>query len=250
VKLWNVMANKEEILLQERVSFAKEFSGGPASLSFSSDGKKLVAAELDGVQVWDVTSQKKLSSFNFPVHSLDSALSPDAQTLAASNFQDLDLWNVSTGKLRLTLPDHRGAVYRIAFSGDGKSVAVGSYRSEDEDRYFGHVKLWDTVTGRERATFKARPGFLRDLKLRPDGKALVLQEEEILGGEAELNLLAVPSEQLLGTVSFKGTKASPLCLTFSPDGKILAAGCLDGTVRLWDVRLPGEPKPAPAVPRK
>ena len=61
--------------------------------------------------------------------------------------------------------------------------------------------------------------------------------------EQWLKLLDVASGRVLGAQTLKGAKSEPLCLAISPDGKVLAAGCADGAVRLWDFVLPAEQKP-------
>jgi hypothetical protein len=104
------------------------------------------------------------------------------QRNVSPNYQDVDLWDLATGKERTSLLDHRGAVNRMAFSADVRTLVVGSCRYEESGRYFGEVRLWDLATGKERGTLKERPGSLRNLVLSPDGKLLVLQEEQVLGG--------------------------------------------------------------------
>ena len=41
----------------------------------------------------------------------------------------------------------------------------------------------------------------------------------------------------------EGHIGAVLSVAFSNDGKWLASGSYDGTVRLWEVNLPGEPRP-------
>lgn len=37
--------------------------------------------------------------------------------------------------------------------------------------------------------------------------------------------------------SFQGKKVTPTCCTYSRDGKLVAAGCQDGTIQIWDRNL-------------
>ena len=52
----------------------------------------------------------------------------------------MKLWEVRTGKCQRTLKEHRAAVYAVAISRDGKTLATGS---EDSP-----VKLWDVTEGK------------------------------------------------------------------------------------------------------
>jgi hypothetical protein len=104
------------------------------------------------------------------------------------------------------------------------------------------MKLWDWAAGKERLTLKERPTYLFALALGPDGKLLVLVETKELGKGSELKLLALPSGRVLGTVAFKDREDLPINLAFGVNGKVLAAGCISGTVRLWDVIPPQSSK--------
>uniref|UniRef100_A0A8D2ZKN4 WD repeat-containing protein 70 n=1 Tax=Scophthalmus maximus TaxID=52904 RepID=A0A8D2ZKN4_SCOMX len=42
--------------------------------------------------------------------------------------------------------------------------------------------------------------------------------------------------------SFQGKKVTPTCCTYSRDGKLVAAGCQDGTIQIWDRNLSVSPK--------
>jgi WD40 repeat protein len=66
--------------------------------------------------------------------------------------------------LRQKLNANAGAVWAVAYSPDGKSIASGC-----ED---GTVKLWDPITGRERCMLVGHTGKVRTLAFSPDGSVL------------------------------------------------------------------------------
>jgi WD40 repeat protein len=234
VRLWDAATGKE------LAAFGR-LGNRPRCVGFSPDGKTLAAAGPEGTWLWEVAGRKELRSFKRPVSSFNPALGPDGKTLASACHQDMDLWDMATGKERLTLPDHRGSADFAAFSGDGKVVAVASNRYEGGNDYTAEVKLWDAATSKERATFKRQPGVIRGVLFSHDGKALAILGEEELGGIRGVTLFDAATGRAVATLTFQKQEEAAHCLAFSPDSKLLAVGCLDGTVRLWDL-LPAREK--------
>jgi WD40 repeat protein len=90
------------------------------------------------------------------------------------------------------------------------------------------VKLWDTQTGRDRATLAGHEGAVWSVAFRPDGKTVAS------GGEEQtIKLWDVRTGRNLATL--RRHKGAVRVVAFSPDGRTVASGGVDGAVRLWDV---------------
>ncbi len=118
------------------------------------------------------------------------------------------LLNVSRG--------HTGVVRMLAFAPDGRTVATSSLD--------GTVRLWDVATGVERHTLRAG-GEVFSVAFNDDGR-------QVLAGAAGR----------VATWDVRTGKAGPLLkadhgrvlgLAVSPDGKWLATGGEDHTIKLW-----------------
>lgn len=111
----------------------------------------------------------------------------------------------------------------VAFSPDGKILALGGYRVVD---------LIDARTGKVTANLGGSPGSVTCVAFSPDGKVLAAAGG-VPGRAGEIRLwsLAEPKPRVLsglhGDVVYS--------LAWSPDGKILAAGSYDRFVSLWEV---------------
>src|SRR5215475_10889338 len=80
----------------------------------------------------------------------------------------LSLLSAQEPKLRDTLKGHTEAVWSVAFSPSGKTLASGGGFAGSP----GDIHLWDVATGKEQDTLKGHPNGVNCVAFSPDGKTL------------------------------------------------------------------------------
>jgi serine/threonine protein kinase len=195
------------------------------------------------------------------------AFSPGGQTLISGSADGtIKLWDSGTGALTETIEESGNEVVSVAFSGDGKSVAVGLSGSggrgtaivfdsssgnlgkirqklpEDNintvaissdgqtiaiGNLSGTLKLWDVVSGTLMQRLEGQDVQTRSVAFSPDGKAVVA------GGYGNtVKIWDAETGALKRTLA--GHSNEITAVAFSPDGRTVASGSFDNTVRLWD----------------
>ena len=116
-----------------------------------------------------------------------------------------------------TLEGHTDLVGSVMFSSDGTRLVSGSQDAT--------ARLWDVSTEQRIATFsRGTDSGVSGVALSPDGKVLAYA-----GGR--LSLWSVATGQRIVTLAGD----QPAAVSFSPDGKTLAAGTWNNTIELWEV---------------
>jgi WD40 repeat protein/energy-coupling factor transporter ATP-binding protein EcfA2 len=121
---------------------------------------------------------------------------------------------------RRTLAGHTDAVYSLAFSPDGRTLATGSVDNT--------VRLWDVTTGASRLTITGHTKVVFSLAFSPDGRTLATGSVD-----NTVRLWDVTTGTSRRTLT--GHTDAVWSVAFSPDGNTLATGGHDRTVRLWNV---------------
>lgn len=241
------------------------------ALAWSRDGRLLAAAGgLPGrkgeVKIWTkaATLQATINGHSDCIYGL--AISPDGNTIATASYDKLIyLWDSATGKEIRRLKDHTDAIYSLSFSPDGKRLA-----SAAADRT---VKLWDASTGERLFTLSDATDGLNSVAISPDGKwiaaagldksirlwalgdkAAPLSNSLIAHEDAVLRIVWSPDSKTLVTASadrslkfFLAADLSEIktlsglpdwiyALEFAPDGRHLAAGALNGSLQVLEIK--------------
>jgi WD40 repeat protein len=163
--------------------------------------------------------------------ALRVAYSPDGKVIATSSAaKTAALWDAASGKKLFTLRGHTDFVGGLAFSPDSSRLATGSGDLT--------VKVWDTATGREVLMLPRHNIWVYGVAFSPDGTCLATggmaaldkSEKEFTG---EVTIWDATTGKRITTL--RGHSNGVLALAYSPDGKRLVSGSLDGTVIVWDL---------------
>jgi WD40 repeat protein len=236
------------------------------SAAFSADGKTLVTAagknrQPGEVLGWDVPSgmerspriDYKASVFYGPERDRPRpglpatpreppgvellALSPNGSCLAtvydAPTPGDVDgggvrLWDMRSGKEKGNVAIPRRRIHALAFTPDGKLLALGG-----GEEWEGTIWLWDVAAGRQVGVLRGHPHQVQALAVSPDGKYLASGCTK-----GVVKLWNLPLGHELRSRPVNDVPDPVRSMTFTSDGKalVMVGGYRQGWLRLWEVK--------------
>lgn len=219
--LWDIIENKE--VWVSRRSGGDSFNGY-GDLTMSPDGKLIACGDgVNGKAVWllDAENGKLLHNskcFDKGVTSL--AFSPDSTLLAVALFENIEIWNVTTGATRRI--STKDFVREILFSPDGKTIAIA---------VSGAIQILNLASGKKWCELQDPNlkimGGPQILAFSPDGSAIasVLEGSGVAVWDTRFRSKHGNSE-----FSFE----YPSIVAASRDDKQLASASYSDAIRLWN----------------
>jgi len=218
---------------------------GATRLGFSPDGRLLATATFhtNTIKLWETATGRELRNLSTGGQNTTSlspvfAFSPDSRLLAASvGNNSVKIWDVTTGREVQTLTS-AGASFMgafgvsfVGFSNDGRRLVTVS----------DAIHVWDTSTWREASTIQNTnlnpSGFTGGgggVALNADGSQLARVDND------QIKFIEVASGKELKSVSLPDSRMQDVELSFTADGRLVAAGVHDKKLKVWDVSSKSE----------
>jgi len=199
--------------------------------AFSRDGRYLaVVSTRDmklGIELWDASLGVRVRRFDNTVGQRFClpAFSPNGKLLVAGSTygskSSMPIWNILTGKIVNKLPVASRYVAGVAFSPDGKRVAVADRVSS--------LRVVDVESGKALSGISSGLTRIYSVAFSPDGRFLA-------GGGSNGQIHVWETDKFTEPMGQAGHTGPVVSVDAGDNGRVVATSGDGGTVFLWDGR--------------
>jgi WD40 repeat protein/serine/threonine protein kinase len=218
-RLWDVRTG-------ELLAVLSGHTGYVTFVLFSPDGNRVVTASDDAtLRLWNALTGELISVLRGHGDAFRCApvFTPDgSRLLSGSADGTVRVWDMSLVERNGILRGHTSYVYDVAFSPDGEQVASAAWD--------GTARLWDATTGRQTGLLKHQTAIINSVAYSQDGRWVATAERE-----RGITLWDRASQKPARDARFVAPGFFDNRVAFNPGGTLLASGCIEGPVRLWDL---------------
>lgn len=197
-------------------------------LAISPDSQTLVSASSDRtINLWRVSTQKRLFSFFCTKEPYAVAIAPDNQTLISGDFdQKVTSWHLTTKAMLQTFfsqpycpTSHDGFVYAVAISPNHQTVVSGGADNT--------VRLWKMGSGQPIRILNGHTQPIWSVLIHPDQTTCVSAS-----GDHTIRIWQM--HQFANPRILTGHTNSVNAIALNPNGTLLISGSSDTTIKYWD----------------
>jgi WD40 repeat protein len=207
-----------------------EVGVGNTAVAFRSRSTMAAVVQGQNVARWAMhTGQRKEPPLHHPAEVTALAFSPNGHWLA-TGCEDgtARIWDADSGKLHGRPLDHLSAVAGVAFSPNGKLLVVWGVKN--------NVQIWDVANGTPVSPLLPHRSEVTNAVFNPDSRSLAV------ASGATVIVWDVATGRRLGQPMVHPDLVTRL--VYHPNGSVLATGCADGLLRLFEAPRPavGDPE--------